>query len=330
MILLTGGLGYIGSHTAVELIQRGYQILIVDNLSNSTIESLDRIEEVSGIRPEFLNIDLRDKKEVDKIFEYDINGCIHFAAFKSVNESVDKPLEYFENNLHSLTNLLSEFKKRNISNFIFSSSCTVYGIPDVVPVSEISEVKMTETPYGDTKRMGEDIIKRSKISSIILRYFNPIGAHPSGKMGEIPNGIPNNLLPYLTQTAKKVRDKLSVFGNDYNTKDGTAIRDYIHVVDLARAHVISLERLLESRIVGPYEIFNIGTGKGNSVLEIIETFEKVNGIKVNWEYTDRREGDIPEIFSDTTKSREVLGFTPQYTIEDSLRHSWLWETNNIK
>jgi len=329
-ILLTGGLGFIGSHTAVELIAKGYKIVIVDNLSGSRIEVLDGIEEISGVRPVFEKLDLSLKQDCDHLFDkYKFDGCIHFAAFKAVGESVAKPLDYYENNIGSLIYLLQNFKKHNISNLIFSSSCTVYGQADEMPINENAPIKPAESPYGNTKQMGEEIIydatEAHNFAAISLRYFNPIGAHPSAIIGELPIGTPMNLIPFITQTAIGIRKKLSVFGNDYPTPDGTAIRDYIHVVDLAKAHVIALQRLLEQKNDSNYEVFNLGTGKGNSVLEAITAFEKVSGEKLNWSFAPRRAGDVIQAYADTTKANSVLGWKSELNIEDAMTDAWRWE-----
>ncbi len=329
-ILLTGGLGFIGSHTAVELIAQGYKIIIVDNLSASRIEVLDGIEKISGVRPVFEKLDLSLKQDCDQLFDKcHFDGCIHFAAFKAVGESVAKPLDYYENNIGSLIYLLQNFKKHNLSNLIFSSSCTVYGQADEMPINENAPIKPAESPYGNTKQMGEEIIYDAtvahKFSAIALRYFNPIGAHPSAIIGELPLGTPMNLVPFITQTAIGIRKKLSVFGNDYPTPDGTAIRDYIHVVDLAKAHVLALQRLLENKNESNYEVFNLGTGHGNSVLEAITAFEKVSGEKLNWAFAPRRAGDVIRAYADTTKANQVLGWKSELNIEVAMRDAWKWE-----
>lgn len=330
-ILVTGGLGFIGSHTVVELQNEGFEVIIVDNLSNSSEKVLDGIENITGIKTSFENLDLREKNAVTAFFEkhQDIKGVIHFAASKAVGESVENPLLYYENNINTLVYLLQELQKRDEANFIFSSSCTVYGQAEKMPITEDSAVQAAMSPYGNTKQIGEEIItevaKVSNIRSILLRYFNPIGAHPSAEIGELPLGIPQNLVPFITQTAIGLREQLSVYGNDYNTHDGTAIRDYIHVVDLAKAHVIALKRLLENKNLEKVETFNLGTGKGSSVLEVINAFEKVSNQKLNYKIVDRREGDITSAYANTDKANTVLGWKAQSTLEDSLASAWKWE-----
>lgn len=329
-ILVTGGLGYIGSHTVVELQNAGYEVLIIDNLSNSSIEVLEGIVAITGIRPHFFNIDLRIKKDVLHFFkEHKVDGIIHFAAFKSVGESVEKPIAYYENNLGGLLHLLQGLEQELEINFIFSSSCTVYGEAKTLPISENESIKAAESPYGDTKQIGEKIIERScnigKLKAISLRYFNPIGAHQSAQIGELPLGVPQNLVPYITQTAAGIRDRLSVFGNDYPTHDGTAIRDYIHVVDLAKAHISALERLISKNNASNYEAFNIGTGKGSSVLDVIQTFEKVSGTKLNYTMADRRPGDVPAAYADTSLANTVLGWKSEKTLEEALLSAWNWQ-----
>lgn len=330
-ILVTGGLGFIGSHTVVELQNEGFEVIIVDNLSNSSEKVLDGIENITGIKTSFEKLDLREKNAVTAFFEkhQDIKGVIHFAASKAVGESVENPLLYYENNINTLVYLLQELQKRDEANFIFSSSCTVYGQAEKMPITEDSAVQAAMSPYGNTKQIGEEIItevaKVSNIRSILLRYFNPIGAHPSAEIGELPLGIPQNLVPFITQTAIGLREQLSVYGNDYNTPDGTAIRDYIHVVDLAKAHVISLKRLLENKNLDKVETFNLGTGTGSSVLEVINAFEKVSNQKLNYKIVDRREGDITSAYANTDKANTVLGWKAQSTLEDSLASAWKWE-----
>ena len=330
-ILVTGGLGFIGSHTVVELQNEGFEVIIVDNLSNSSEKVLDGIENITGIKTSFENLDLREKNAVTAFFEkhQDIKGVIHFAASKAVGESVENPLLYYENNINTLVYLLQELQKRDEANFIFSSSCTVYGQAEKMPITEDSAVQAAMSPYGNTKQIGEEIItevaKVSNIRSILLRYFNPIGAHPSAEIGELPLGIPQNLVPFITQTAIGLREQLSVYGNDYNTPDGTAIRDYIHVVDLAKAHVIALKRLLENKNLNKVETFNLGTGTGSSVLEVINAFEKVSNQKLNYKIVDRREGDITSAYANTDKANTVLGWKAQSTLEDSLASAWKWE-----
>lgn len=330
-ILVTGGLGFIGSHTVVELQNEGFEVIIVDNLSNSSEKVLEGIENITGIKTSFEKLDLREKNAVTAFFEkhQDIKGVVHFAASKAVGESVENPLLYYENNINTLVYLLQELQKRDEANFIFSSSCTVYGQAEKMPITEDSAVQAAMSPYGNTKQIGEEIItevaKVSNIRSILLRYFNPIGAHPSAEIGELPLGIPQNLVPFITQTAIGLREQLSVYGNDYNTPDGTAIRDYIHVVDLAKAHVIALKRLLENKNLDKVETFNLGTGKGSSVLEVINAFEKVAQQKLNYKIVARREGDITSAYANTDKANTVLGWKAQSTLEDSLASAWKWE-----
>jgi len=331
-ILVTGGTGYIGSHTVVELQKEGFEVIIVDNLSNSNIEVLNGIEKITGIRPAFENIDCIDYITMDRMFEKysGIEAIIHFAASKAVGESVEKPLLYYRNNLVSLINLLQLMPIHKVRNIVFSSSCTVYGQPDELPATEKAPIKPALSPYGNTKQICEEIIQDTIHSntfyrSILLRYFNPIGAHPSAEIGELPNGVPNNLLPFVTQTAIGLRKELKVFGDDYNTPDGTCIRDYISVLDLAKAHVISVKRLLENKSDESVEIFNLGTGKGLSVLEIIKTFEKVNDAKVSHQIVGRREGDIEKVWADPTYANNVLGWTAEETVEDTLHSAWVWE-----
>lgn len=329
-ILVTGGLGYIGSHTVVELLQNGFQVIIVDDLSNSEKFILENIEKVAGKRPVFFPFDLKRKELLSQVFDaYEIDGCINFAAFKAVGESQEKPLDYYENNLFSLINILQEFKNRNISNFIFSSSCTVYGQADQQPIDENTHLKMPESSYGKTKQMGEEILKdfaiayQKKIS--LLRYFNPIGAHPSGLLGELPIGIPNNLIPYVTQTASGIREKLSIWGNDYETLDGTAIRDYIYVVDLAKAHVKALQKLMSESSETLIDIYNLGTGKGSSVLEVIEAFEKANDVKVPYQICERRAGDITIAYANADKAEKELGWKADTSLKEALRTTWQWQ-----
>ena len=332
-ILVTGGTGFIGSHTTVELIEAGYNVVIVDNLSNSKIEVLDGIEKITGVRPAFEEVDLRDMAATEAVFaKYpNIEGIIHFAASKAVGESVQKPLLYYRNNVVSLVNLLELMPKYNVKGIIFSSSCTVYGQPKLenLPVKEDCPHQKATSPYGNTKEINEQIItdyihSGANIKSIVLRYFNPIGAHPSAEIGELPNGVPNNLIPYVTQTAMGIRKELTIFGNDYNTPDGTGIRDYIYVVDLAKAHVCAMARVLDQE-TEPLEFFNIGTGKGNSTLEIVNTFEKATGVKLNWKFGPRREGDIEEIFGNVEKANNVLGWKAEAKLDDVLRSAWKWQ-----
>lgn len=330
-ILVTGGLGYIGSHTAVALQQAGFEVLIVDNLSNSSIDVLEGIASITGIHPQFKFLDLRDKNEVHHYFKNHkgIDGVIHFAASKAVGESVENPLLYYENNINSIVYLLQECEKYEINNFIFSSSCTVYGEPDSLPITEKAPIKIANSPYGNTKQISEEIIldttKMSDLKAIALRYFNPIGAHESAKIGELPLGVPQNLVPFITQTAIGIREKLSVFGNDYPTPDGSCIRDYIHVMDLAEAHVIALQRLLDNKNVENFEVFNVGTGKGSSVFEIIQSFEKVTGKTLAYEIANRRPGDVTSVYADTAKANKDLGWKAKRDLEEALSSAWKWE-----
>ncbi len=331
-ILVTGGTGYIGSHTVVELQNVGFDVVIVDDLSNSTAAVVDQIEEITGIRPEFHQLNLQNLELLRKFFNESkgIDAVIHFAAFKAVGESVQKPLDYYRNNLVSLINLFECMEKAGVNNLVFSSSCTVYGQPEKLPVTEQTPRQNAESPYGNTKIVCEDIIKdythaNPKVQAIALRYFNPIGAHPSALIGELPNGIPNNLVPFVTQTAAGIRPQLSVFGNDYNTPDGSCIRDYINVVDLAKAHVVSIERLLNHKNESVFEFFNVGTGNGVSVLGLLNAFEKATGQKVNYKIVGRRAGDIEQIYADTTKANTVLGWKSLATLEETLLSAWNWE-----
>lgn len=337
-VLVTGGTGYIGSHTVVELINEGFEVVIVDNLSNSNIGVLDGIEKITNIRPVFENIDCVDYVAMENFIDKHggIDAIIHFAASKAVGESVEKPLLYYRNNLVSLINLLQLMPVHKIKHLVFSSSCTVYGQPEELPVTEKAPIQPALSPYGNTKQISEEIIRDAIHSnpdsyrSIVLRYFNPIGAHASGEIGELPLGVPNNLLPFVTQTAIGIRKQLQVFGDDYNTPDGSCIRDYIHVVDLAKAHVIAVKRMLENKSKDNYEIFNLGTGRGLSVLEIIKTFEQVNQVKVPYKIAGRREGDIEQVWADPTYANEVLGWKAEETVEDTLRSAWNWELNLAK
>lgn len=330
-ILVTGGLGYIGSHTVVELLNSGFEVVIVDDLSNSERFILNNIEEITGKKPVFYPFDLRRKELLTQVFDaHSIDGCINFAASKAVGESQIKPVDYYENNLFSLINILQEFKAREISNFIFSSSCTVYGQAEVMPINENAPLKMPESVYGKTKQMGEEILidfakaYHRKIS--LLRYFNPIGAHPSAKIGELPSGIPNNLVPYVMQTAAGIREKLSIWGNDYDTEDGTPIRDYIYVVDLAKAHVEALKKLMEDPSVETViDIYNLGTGNGSSVLEVVKAFEKANGVEVPYQICARREGDITIAYADPQKAEKELHWKSETSLEESLRTVWEWQ-----
>ncbi len=331
-ILVTGGTGYIGSHTVVELQQTGFEVIIVDDLSNSGIEVLENIEKITGVKPDFEKFDLADREITDDFFRRHtgISAIIHFAASKAVGESVEKPLLYYRNNLVSLMNLLECQLKYNVVNMVFSSSCTVYGQPDVLPVTEKTPRKDAESPYGNTKRVNEDILSDTitanpHLKGIALRYFNPIGAHSSALIGELPLGIPQNLVPFVTQTAAGLRDQLKVFGDDYNTVDGSAVRDYIHVVDLAKAHVIAIKRLLQQKNKSNYEIFNLGTGTGVSVLQIVNGFEKATGIKLNYKIVGRRAGDIEKIWADTTYANEELGWKAESELEETLLSAWNWE-----
>ncbi|MBW8199573.1 UDP-glucose 4-epimerase GalE [Flagellimonas abyssi] len=331
-ILVTGGLGFIGSHTVVELQNEGFEVVIVDNLSNSSIKVLDGIEAITGKKPLFEEFDLRDKPKVQDFFQKhgDVAGVIHFAASKAVGESVEEPLLYYENNLGVLVYILQELKKKGGASFIFSSSCTVYGQADEMPITESAPVKPAESPYGNTKQVGEEIIRdtckvNSDLKAIALRYFNPIGAHPSGKIGELPIGVPQNLVPFITQTGIGLREQLSVFGDDYPTEDGTCIRDYIHVVDLAKAHVAALQRLLKDKNETNYEVFNLGTGKGSSVLEVIQSFERVSGEKLNYKIVDRRSGDIIQAYANTEKANDVLGWKAKSSLDDAMKSAWEWE-----
>lgn len=331
-ILVTGGLGFIGSHTVVELQQKGFEVVIIDNLSNAGIEVLDGIAAITGKAPEFVKMDLREKHKVADFFRdhTDIGGVIHFAASKAVGESVENPLLYYENNISTLVYLLQELSKKEKARFIFSSSCTVYGQADELPITEEAPVKPAESPYGNTKQVGEEIIKdtcniNENLEAIALRYFNPIGAHPTAHIGELPIGVPQNLVPFITQTGIGLREQLAVFGNDYPTEDGTCIRDYIHVVDLAKAHVVALERLLNKQHKANYEVFNLGTGRGSSVLEVIESFERVSGETLNYRIADRRPGDVIAAFADTTKANEELGWKAESTLDDAMASAWKWE-----
>lgn len=330
-ILVTGGLGYIGSHTVVELLNNNFDVVIVDDLSNSEKFILKNIEEITGKKPVFYPFDLKRKELLNQVFDaHQIDGCINFAAYKAVGESQEKPVDYYENNLFSLINILQEFKARNISNFIFSSSCTVYGQADVMPIDENTPLKMPESVYGKTKQMGEEILidfakaYQRKIS--LLRYFNPIGAHPSAKIGELPIGVPNNLVPYVMQTAAGIREKLSVWGDDYPTVDGTAVRDYIYVVDLAKAHVAALKRLIEIQSEEAIiDIYNLGTGKGSSVLEVVKAFETANNVDVPYQICARRDGDITIAYANVDKAEKELNWKSETSLEDALKTTWEWQ-----
>ncbi len=331
-ILVTGGSGYIGSHTAVELMNAGYEVVIVDNFSNSEPFVLDRIRKITGQDFSFEEIDLADRGAVQQFFGkyHDLHGIIHFAASKAVGESVEKPLMYYRNNLGSLIHLLENMEEHQVSNLVFSSSCTVYGQPDKLPVNELAPIKKAESPYGNTKQVCEEIIADSihanpSLRSIALRYFNPIGAHESGLIGELPQGVPANLIPFVTQTAIGLRNELKVFGDDYNTPDGSCVRDYIHVVDLAKAHVVAVDRLLEKKNSKNYEWFNLGTGNGVSVLEVIKTFEKVTGVSLPYRIVDRRSGDVEQVWADTRIANETLGWRANTSLAESLESAWKWE-----
>ena len=332
MILVTGGLGFIGSHTVVSLQEKGHEVLIVDDLSNATIEVLDGIDAASGTRPKLEVLNLQDSVGISEIFQaYNITGIIHFAAAKAVGESVQKPIAYYQNNLGSLLNLLAEIEKSHKPmSFIFSSSCTVYGEAETLPITERAPIQPAMSPYGNTKQVGEEILADTVnalegFRVISLRYFNPIGAHPSNAIGELPLGKPQNLVPFITQTASGLYPKLTVFGNDYPTPDGTNIRDYIHVVDLAEAHVVALERITSNETSEAYEVFNLGTGKGNSVIEVIQSFERVSGLKLNYEIGDRRAGDVVAAYADTKKANEVLGWKTQRSLDEAIASAWAWE-----
>lgn len=333
-ILVTGGTGYIGSHTVIELQKKGYDVIVVDALFNSRKASLDAIERISGKRPEFECFDLSDFSLTDEFFSRhnDIQGIIHFAAHKAVGESVEQPIRYYRNNLDSLMNIIESMRKYNVPNLVFSSSCTVYGQPDAehLPVSERAPIKKAESPYGNTKQIAEEIISESVsaykgLNAIALRYFNPVGAHDSGLIGELPLGVPNNLMPYITQTGFGVRECLKVFGSDYPTPDGTAIRDYIHIMDLAKAHVIAVERMIGEKMKNNFEVFNLGTGTGYSVLEVIKSFEKMSGVKLNYEIVGRRAGDIEKVWADPTYSNDELGWKAERTLDEMTLSAWRWE-----
>jgi UDP-glucose 4-epimerase len=330
-ILVTGGLGFIGSHTVVELQNQGFEVVIIDNLSNTSLKVLDGIANITGINTAFENLDLREKEKVQDFFKRhrDISGVIHFAASKAVGESVENPLLYYENNLNTLIYLLQELQQQPEANFIFSSSCTVYGQAEKMPITEDASIQTAMSPYGNTKQIGEEIItdttKVTNINAILLRYFNPIGAHPSAEIGELPIGVPQNLVPFITQTGLGLRKELSVYGDDYPTPDGTCIRDYIHVVDLAKAHVIALKRLLDKKNLVKVETFNLGTGMGSSVLEVIHAFEKVSGQKLPYKIVARREGDITSAYANTDKANNVLGWKAQSTLEEAMESAWKWE-----
>jgi UDP-glucose 4-epimerase len=330
-ILVTGGLGFIGSHTVVELQNEGYEVIVVDNLSNTSLNVLDGIQNITGKVPAFEKLDLREKDKVQDFFKrhHDISGVIHFAASKAVGESVENPLLYYENNINALVYILQELQQKPEASFIFSSSCTVYGQAETMPITENASIQTAMSPYGNTKQIGEEIItdtaKVTNINAILLRYFNPIGAHPSTEIGELPIGVPQNLVPFITQTGFGLRKELAVYGDDYPTPDGTAVRDYIHVVDLAKAHVIALQRLLNKKNTGKVETFNLGTGTGSSVLEVIHTFEKVSGKKLPYKIVGRREGDITSAYANTDKANDILGWKAQSTLEEAMASAWKWE-----
>ena len=330
-VLVTGGLGFIGSHTVVELQNEGFEVVIIDNLSNSSENVLQGIFAITDKKPTFEKMDLRDKPAVVDFFKrhQDISGVIHFAASKAVNESVENPLLYYENNINTLVYILQELQQKTAANFIFSSSCTVYGEAEKMPITENAPIQPALSPYGNTKQIGEEIInevcKVSNINSILLRYFNPMGAHPTAEIGELPIGVPQNLIPFITQTGIGLRKELSVYGDDYPTPDGTCIRDYIHVVDLAKAHVVALQRLINKKNLEKVEVFNLGTGTGSSVLEVINTFEKVSGQKLPYKIVGRREGDIISAYANTDKANKVLGWKAQSTLEEALASAWKWE-----
>ncbi len=332
-ILVTGGAGYIGSHTVVELQQAGHEIVIIDNFSNSYPQVIDQVGKITGIKPASFDLDLKKEAEVNDFFKnhHDFDGVIHFAALKAVGESTEKPLAYYHNNLTSLLLLLNEMQKHGMDNLVFSSSCTVYGQPDVLPVTEQTPTRSPESPYGNTKKVAEEIIrdvsKASGLQSISLRYFNPVGAHDSAQIGELPFGVPNNLIPFVTQSAAGRRGPVTVFGSDYPTPDGSAVRDYIHVVDLAKAHVIAIERLLTKKNKSGYEVFNLGTGKGSSVLEVLRAFERSTGVKLNYQIGDRRPGDITRIYADTDLANRELGWRAERDLDNMMRTAWQWESN---
>lgn len=330
-VLVAGGAGYIGSHTAVELINAGYEVVIVDNFSNSDASSLEGIQKITGVAPTFVEADCCDREAMHRIFEtYDFDSAIHFAAFKAVGESVAEPLKYYRNNLISLVNVLQLMREYGRKNIVFSSSATVYGDADTLPVTELTPRKPATSPYGNTKQMSEDILRdmvtaSENLSGIALRYFNPIGAHPTALIGELPRGVPNNLVPYITQTAAGIRECLSIFGDDYPTPDGSCLRDYIDIVDLARAHVHAIDRMVNERNTERYEVFNIGTGKPVSVFELVRGFEEANGLKLNYKVAPRRAGDVTAVWADTTRANEVLGWRAERDLCDTLRAAWQWE-----
>ncbi|MCE5346837.1 MAG: UDP-glucose 4-epimerase GalE [Bacteroidales bacterium] len=331
-IIVTGGTGYIGSHTTVELIKEGFDVVIIDNLYNSEAEVVDRIQQITGVKPVLEVLDVCDREKLDQFFNKhkESSAVIHFAAYKAVSESVNKPLEYYRNNLVSLINILNSMKRFGVPGLVFSSSCTVYGQPEKLPVTEKSPLQPATSPYGNTKQMGEEIIRDTTFSdknlkAIALRYFNPIGAHPSALIGELPRGVPENLVPFITQTGYGVRDELKVFGDDYNTPDGSCIRDYLHVVDLARAHVVAVKRLTENKNKTNYEVFNLGTGNGVSVLEAIKSFERVSGVKLKYKIVGRRPGDIEKIWADPSYANKELGWKTISTLDEAMKTAWDWE-----
>lgn len=334
-ILVTGGLGYIGSHTCIALNEAGYNPIIVDNCSNSSPDSLDRISKILGFKPPHYLVDVADTKALAQVFEkHKIHGVIHFAAFKAVGESVKEPLKYYRNNIDGLLSLLEVMKSKKISNLIFSSSCSLYGDAKVQPVNETTPLEKPQSPYAHTKKVGEEILEATCASNtnlkvISLRYFNPVGAHKSAIIGEVPKGVPSNLLPFITQSASGILGPLTIYGTDYNTPDGTCIRDYIHVMDLADAHVLALQRLIENKADANYELFNIGTGKGSSVLECVRTFKEATSVKVHYSLGNRREGDVEKVWADNSKAREVLGWNPKYDLREMLRSAWQWQKNMI-
>lgn len=331
-ILVTGGTGYIGSHTVVKLIESGFEVIIADNLSNSDINVLEGIERITGLKPKFYKIDLSDTEQTGELFTKinNISSVIHFAAYKAVGESVREPLKYYHNNLNSLINILNEMKIHDVKNIVFSSSCTVYGQPKSLPVTEQSPILKADSPYGNTKQISEEIMYDTvssfdNIKALSLRYFNPIGAHDSGEIGELPIGPPDNLVPFITQTAAGIRKELQIFGDDYNTPDGTAVRDYIHIEDLAEAHVIALKRMMMSLGKSNYETFNLGTGKGNSVMEVVRSFEKVTGVKLNYKIKGRRAGDVEQVWADATSANNELGWKAKRSLDEALLSAWNWE-----
>jgi UDP-glucose 4-epimerase len=329
-VLVTGGLGYIGSHTAVDLIARGYRVVLADNLNNTRAEVLDGIEAISGVRPEWVNVDLADRAATEAFLaDRQFDGIIHFAAHKAVGESVAEPIAYYRNNLDSLLNLLDYQRAHPQCGLIFSSSCTVYGQADSLPIPETAPIKPAESPYGNTKQVGEEVLRDAVrafgLKVIALRYFNPIGAHHSARIGELPLGVPQNLVPFITQSAAGLRGPLQVFGSDYPTRDGTAIRDYIHVVDLAAAHVVALERILNASMAEAFEVFNLGTGEGSTVLEVIQSFERATGASLQWSFAPRRAGDVIAAYADTQRATEVLGWTAQKTLDEAMADAWRWQ-----